>query len=203
MKKPSQPNRAFLVSLILLMLTLTACGETVSPSSPAATPTFVAPPSDCKNSSEPTELDVKQALAFQSSTFPAPAWERSYAVKPFRVNVTWSNASNGAVAYQEYLLYPCGKADVGLKEFFTPDTLNNVLLKDYQNPKLVSSCSNAEQQLTLYDMTADHSDQSYQVRFWAKPLSETRGVYVMLVFPKSNTEFNQYAQTAFPQFASC
>jgi hypothetical protein len=190
-------RRAYLgLYLLIGLILLLACRFGFA----APTPT----PEDCRVSTDPTEQDVQYALAFTGSTFETNDWKRSYTVETFRVSITWLNDAEGALAYLERLIYSCGYNQTDMENYYSEENFTKVIFRDYQEVTRQARCSNKEDELTLYEFTAQSQGQDYLIRYWVKLDSTTRVLTMLLAFPiKSKELLDKYAKEVFPTLSAC
>ena len=149
---------------------------------------------------EPTEQDINAILSFHKKTFDKSGWERSYAVMPNRVAVTWLHNEFGGLAYFENLLYNCGGAYDYIDEYLSKDSFA-IILEDYDSYEETAYCQVGGLRLHQFDVL--NQGQPYQIRYWADPQSDTRVYVTMLVFPIDNPHMDEYAKSLNPQLIEC
>jgi len=187
-----------------LIALIFALGMSTALSCRPSTQTPVSIPGDCESAVEPTEQDVKYALGFAENTFESSDWQRSYAVAPDRVSVTWLNHDEGAVAFLEYLIYRCGYTQADVDDHFSEQNFKDIIFSDYENPQSIAACTDIGGDLTLHEFTAEIHETDYVIRFWIKLDSRTRVLDMMVVFPEaSEAELDKYAKKVFPELSSC
>ena len=161
-------------------------------------------PSDSESAPKSTEQDVEYALRFAGNTFESSDWQRNYTVEPDRVSVTWLNHGEGVVVFLEYLIYSSGYTQADVDDYFNEQNFEDIIFRDYENLQRIATCTNIKGDLTLYEFTAEVHETDNVIRFWIKLDSETRVLYMMMVFPEaSETQLDKYAGEVFPELSSC
>jgi hypothetical protein len=194
----------FVASLFVIFIFLTGCSLPFQKQGTAQPPVSRPITADCQKATEPTEQDVTYVLNFMGDILQTDEWKRSYSVESMRIRVTWVNDSAGALAYDEYLIYPCGYTQKDVDEYFSDQNFKTIFLRDYQNPEQLAVCTDEEKNIKLREFRAEKYNQGYLLRFWVMPVNNTRFQEMMLVFPeKSAALLDQYAQEMFPTLSSC
>jgi len=161
-------------------------------------------PNDSDSATEPTRQDVEYVLGFPGNTFESSDWQRSYTVQSDRVSVTWLNDGEGALAFLDYLVYSQGYAQADVDDYFSEQNFEDILLRDYENPRRIATCTDAEGDLTLHEFAAEVNETDYVIRFWIRLDSTTRVLNMMIVFPEaSEAKLDRYARQVFPELSSC
>ncbi len=159
---------------------------------------------DCKSATDPTQRDVDYSLAFTGDTFKSKEWQRSYTVKSMRASVSWMNDGTGSLAYLDYMIFSCGYTQKDIDRYFSAENFRDVFFVGYQNLQRVTTCTQAEDDLTLHEFTAEHLGEKYLIRDWIKLDTPTRVVDLVLVFPlTSKTQLDIYARQIFPDLSTC
>jgi len=204
-------TKKILLPLLALVLTLAACAKPAPQQptpQPAPTSTQTPEPVILPTvtaaciSSQPTQADIDRALSFTAQNFVAAEWERSYSVADTRVAVTWSNATQGAAAYLEALLFPCGYEEPDLNAYFSEANWQTIFA-NYESYLLLSECRN-DNGLRLYEFSAQSGGLEYAVSYWVKNDTDARVIVLMLIFPKeSRAALSAYGAQIFPQLPNC
>jgi len=194
-----------LAFLVIVGIILTGCvipgNLAVLVQTPTATPLSIT--DDCTKNTEPTEQDVKYALAFSGNTFDPGSWDRSYTVQSMRVSVTWFSKDKKKMVFLDHLIYSCGFKQSDW-DYVLADQTFRIRFQSYQNLNRVTSCTRNESNLKLVEYTAQHSETNYRIRFWATLNEPTRLLNVALVFPEeSRTDLDRYSSRFFPNLSSC
>lgn len=169
-----------------------------------AAPALEAPPKATPVciSSEPSQDDVDDALAYTGSLFEPADWQRTYTVSEGRVAVTWFNDAQASVAYLEALIFPCGYEEIDLDYFFNEENWR-VIFENYESYEHVAECR-TDDGLRLYQFKALEQGYEYNVNYWADNDTDTRVMGVMIVFPVESPDLmNEYSSGLFPKFTSC
>ena len=153
-------------------------------------------------STEPTQADIDRALTFTKDLFRGSDWERSYTVQSGRVSVTWTNSVDGAVAYLEVLIFPCGYQESDLDDYFS--ILNwQVIFANYESYLLVGECKKGND-LRLYQFSAVEEGFDYDIKYWVEKDTKTNVISMMIVFPaESDALMDTHSKSLFPNFISC
>lgn len=194
--------KKILLTAVILFLA-GACGMPAAMETPPPTETVIPKFTPVCISDQPTAADVERALAFTGSAFSASEWERSYTVYDRnRVSVTWLNSAQGAVAYLEALIFPCGYEEPDINNYFNEENWKTIF-QQYGSYQPVNSCKTNDG-LRLYQFTAQDQGNPYEIRFWARSDTDTRLLTLMLVFPASAPDLmDRYAGRLFPHLMSC
>jgi hypothetical protein len=154
-------------------------------------------------SEKPTKTDVERALSFTGNTFDTAEWSRSYTVNDQnRVAVTWLNNTQGALAYLEALIFPCGYEEPDIDNYFSGENWK-IIFQYYESYKLINSCK-GDDGLRLYQFAAQAQGIAYEIRYWVRNDTNNRLISLMLTFPASNPMLmDSYARRIFPTLVSC
>ena len=184
-----------LLVLFIVLLALSACSLTDSSNQ--------KPKPNCSKTADPTDQDVKKALAYTGDIFQNSNWKRIYTVGNQRVAITWNHNTLDALAYLEYLVWDCGYTQAALDSYFSQSNFKEVFFSAYQNPVELKRCTGADG-LSLYEYSANYKDQDYSIRYWSKLVSPTRILTLELSFPtKNKAAQDQLATQLFPQLVTC
>lgn len=161
-------------------------------------------PEDCESSIDPAQQDIDYVLAYTSDIFESAGWQKSYTVKEFRTTVTWLHDQEGALAFLEYLIFSCGYTVEDFEEYFSDQNLETVIFSGYQNLQRLATCTSEENDLTLFEFSADVQDTQYLLRYWIKLDSKTRILTMLVTFPREfEAQLASYADAIFPELSSC
>jgi hypothetical protein len=184
-----------LFSLFIVIITLSACTLADSPNQ--------QPKANCDKTADPTEEDVKKALAYTGDIFQTGDWKRVYTVGDQRVAITWDHKTLNGLAYMEYLVWDCGYTQADLESYFSQTNFKDVFFNAYQNPVELKHCTTADG-LSLYEYSATFKDEPYSIRYWSKLESPTRILTLMTSFPtKDKAVQDKLANQLFPKLVAC
>jgi hypothetical protein len=184
-----------LIGLFAILFALSAC----------TLPDFSSqkPKPDCNKAADPTDQDVKKALAYTGDIFLTSNWKRLYTVGNQRVAITWHHNSLDALAYLEYLVWDCGYTQSDLDIYFSESSFKNGFFKAYDNPVEVKHCT-GDNGLSLYEYSAAYQGEAYSILYWSKLESPIRILTLMLSFPtKDKAAQDQLASRLFPKLVAC
>ena len=154
-------------------------------------------------SAQPTQADIDRALLFTSETFNTPDWERSYTVSENRVSVSWLNNSQGALAYLEALIFPCGYEEPDIDKYFNDENWK-IIFQSYESYTSTSPMCRTDNGLRLYEFKAVSQGFDYDIRYWAKNDTVNRVITFMFVVPVgSESMMNDIASRLFPRLSTC
>ncbi len=203
------------LKIFLFALFFSACGAspaaptaqpaspTPPPPSPSATPTEITPPTvtpACMPAA-PTESDIQRALNYTGQILPEPYWQKTYTVQDSYVAVTQQN-ENGALAYLEARIKPCGYDEPDLNKEFNDENWR-AIFANYNSYEKISECRN-ELGLRLYEFNASFADISYAISYWVQSDTDHRIITLMLVFPAQEfAVMSAYAARLFPELPNC
>ncbi len=186
---------SLLLGLVAMLFALSACTLTDNSNQ--------KPKPNCNKTADPTDQDVKKALAYTGDIFQTGDWKRLYTVGNQRVAITWNHNALDALAYMEYLVWDCGYTHTELDSYFSESSFKNGFFKAYDNPVELKHCANADG-LSLYEYSASFQGEDYFIRYWSKLESPTRILTLMLSFPtKDKAVQDKLANQLFPQLVAC
>jgi hypothetical protein len=160
-----------------------------------------APPTPTPCPAPPIQQDIDAALNFANGIFEPERWKLTQDQAPFIIHLLWLQQDGGGVAHQEYLLYDCGYTPDDLDNYFSEDNFN-VILSGYEDWQSTTRCE--ADGITLYEFDLIYEGGDYLMRYWIKPLSDTRVLDLSLAFPAADVNLmNAYAVRLFPQLSSC
>ncbi|MBL8063520.1 MAG: hypothetical protein JNK32_10900 [Anaerolineales bacterium] len=217
-----------ILSALIVLILLSACGSPASTSPTADLPELVPPspaPVDAADASQPTlavvateevieaatpvciasepaQEDIDRALSFTGMMFGTNEWERSYTVTDDSVAVTWYSELLYSVVFLEALIFPCSYEEPDLDAFFSAENWQ-IVFGNYQSYSPVGECRN-DSGLRLYKFTAVDQGIDYDIRYWTVNDTDTRVLTFMIVLPTvSEALMDDYAYKLFPQFSDC
>ena len=190
--------------VIALLLACSSVIEDPTPTSMPPTPTETEiPPVQCAEARSPTDEDVEYTLAFADKVLVPDEWQRTYEVKVDRVNATYHGPEGGFVAL-EYLIYPCGYTSADIDEFFSRESLEQVIYANYQDPRVVDDCRDDGEQLLLFEISTESQGTTYAIRHWVLTDHPTRVLNMLIAYPEENREnLDELGRKLFPQLVSC
>jgi hypothetical protein len=184
-----------LFGLFIVIIALSAC--TFADSSNQQ------PKANCDKTADPTDNDVKKALAYTGDIFQTGDWKRVYTVGDQRIAITWDHKTLNGLAYMEYLVWDCGYTQAELDSYFSQSNFKDVFFNSYQNPTELNHCT-GENGLTLYEYSATYKGEPYSIRYWSKLESPTRILTLMTSFPtKDKAVQDKLANQLFPKLVAC
>jgi uncharacterized protein YqkB len=181
-----------IIFILLLGLFMAGCASTTSPAVNLGT--------SCDNL-QPTAGDIQYALNFGSKLFTNEVWQRSYTVQELDVIVSWTHRGVAALSDVSVLMFCNENGTDDLNLFY-----NNQIIKEnfvnYDAAEITASC--ARDGIMLYELDAVEEGSNYKIHQWIQPLSKTRLLSVIIVFPKEdNVLVDRYSQEFFPTLPSC
>lgn len=154
-------------------------------------------------SAQPTQADIDRALMFTGAAFSAAEWERSYTVSENRVSVSWLNNSQGALAYLEVLIFPCGYEEPDIDNYFSDENWK-LIFQSYENHTSTSPMCRTDSGLRLYEFKAASGGNDYDIRYWVQNDTDNRVISLMFVTPAGNEAMmNDFASRLFPRLSTC
>lgn len=153
------------------------------------------------DSLQPTAGDIGYALNFGSKLFVDSVWQRSYTVRELDAVVSWNHRSFSALSDVSVLLF-CNDNGTGDVELFYNTNTVHDNFANYDESTITNSCT--KDGLMLYELDAVEEELNYKIRMWIQPLSKTRLLSVVLVFPvEESALFEKYSQELFPDLPVC
>ena len=153
-------------------------------------------------SSEPTQKDIDQALAYTGDMFSVPEWEQSYTVSENSVAVTRQNVVQGAVVYLETLNFPCGYEEPDLNKYYSGENWK-AIFANYESYESVAECK-TNTGLRLYQFKTQNQGFEYRINYWVQNDTDTRVLSLMIVFPvEERTLLGDYSAQLFPDLPNC
>jgi hypothetical protein len=147
------------------------------------------------------EREIYTVLHYGDDVFEPDVWLASAAEEASRTTATWRAESLGAVAFASYLHFDEGVTPDTVKKFFTNEWFNGSFT-NYQGFREMTHCD--VQDVTVHEFSMLVNNQKYMMRYWIKPVSDTRILTIFIVFPtKDQVQLDEYAQKLFPDVISC
>ncbi|MBI3161448.1 MAG: hypothetical protein HYZ23_03015 [Chloroflexi bacterium] len=203
--------------LLAILFAASACGKT-PPAIPTSTPS--PPPTDTPSptalptdiplptltpaciSSEPTQDDIERALSYAGGVFDTPEWDMTHSVMEDHVSVTRQSVIQGAVAYLEARIFPCGYEEPDLNKYYNDENWK-IVFQNYESYELSIQCR-LDTGLRLYQFKAQNFGFEYDARYWVQNDTDTRVIVTMLVFPiVPGSLIDEYASQLFPSLPNC
>ncbi len=190
-------KRLYGIPLVFLLAACSALPSFLQPATPTEDP-FLG----CA-SPTPSEKDIQSTLDFHSDVFPASDWSQTHETYDYNVAVTYTHRTLPAFAVVDLLLF-CdeqGTNQVTELYFKGPDVLA-MYAEDFGELKIESQCGNDD--LFLYEITADGLDRDFNSNAWGKTQDKVRFFIVRLVVQNTFTDrFNEFSSMLFPELSSC
>ncbi len=118
-----------------------------------------------------------------------------------RTQVTWSSSALGALAHFEYLHFEDGVTKQVMDTWFSADSFD-VMFGGYESFEEADACR--ANGLRLYEFDAREDGFDYRIRLWGQPMTSTRLLHALLVFPADEMDaLDDYAEQLFPELPSC
>ena len=194
-----------IISSVVVMLL--ACNSLIA--DPTLTPTPPTPTATeidldrCALDRSPSDEDAEYALAFAGKVFIPDEWERTYAVQIDRVGVTY-HGPEGGFASLEYVIFPCGYTSADMDEYFSRESLEQVIYANYQNPRVIGECVNDAAQTRLFEISAESQGTMYAIRHWVLTDHPTRMLNMLIAYPETNSDnLDKFGEQLFPQLITC
>ena len=150
----------------------------------------------------PTEEDIDSALDYTGDVFDPAEWEQSHVVNDEDVSVTWQNIPQGAVAFLQAVIFPCGYEEPDLNHYLNEGHWN-ALFANYDSYEMISECR-SEQGLRLYEFEAVSQGLDYNIRYWSENDTNERVITTMLTFPFGSEDLmDEYSIALFPELPNC
>ncbi len=161
---------------------------------PTVTPVCISP--------EPDQKDIDRAVTFADDVFNESDWEQSQSVLEGTVAVTWQNIVQGAVAYLEARVKPCGYEEPDLNKDFSDDNWK-AIFANYESYESTAECR-IDSGLRLYQFKAQNQGFEYRINYWVQNDTSTRVIVLMIVFPsESQSLLDDYSIRLFPDLPNC
>jgi hypothetical protein len=195
--------------LLIAAVILSSCGKPPAPpptSTPLPPPTITSTPRVVATntplptvtpvciSSEPTQQDIDRALSYTGDTFDSD-WDQSEAALEGAYSVTWQNIVQGAVAYLEARIKPCGYEEPDLNRDFS-DTNWSAIFANYESYESIAECK-LNSGIRLYQFKTYNLGFEYKINYWVQ-------IVTMIVFPaESQSLLDDYSIRLFPNLPNC
>lgn len=190
-------KRLYAIPLVFLLAACNALPSFMRPSTPTEGP-FLG----CA-SPQPSEKDVQSALNFHSDVFPASDWSQTHEMYDYNVAVTYTHRTLPAFAVVDLLLFCDEQGTNRVTElYFTGANVLAMYANDFGELKIDSQCGDDD--LLLYEITADGPDRDFNSNAWGEKQDEVRFFIVRLVVQNTfANQFNEYSSMLFPELSSC
>ncbi len=145
--------------------------------------------------------EIYTALSYGDSVFEPDQWLASAREEVGRTTAEWRDDSISGLAYLGYIHFdnPIQPDQVPL--VFTDDWFKAVFA-NYQSINETANCQTKD--VTLHQFNVIQAGNSFSVRYWIQPISESRVLTLFLMFPTSDTaHMETYATKLFPDAAVC
>jgi hypothetical protein len=153
------------------------------------------------NAQTPPEREIYTVLHYGDAIFPADVWLASAAEETDKTTATWRANDLGAVAYASYLHFDEGITSDTVKKFFTDDWFKSSFT-NYQGFRQMTECEVND--YTVHEFSMLVNDHKYMMRYWIKPVSDTRILNFFIVFPTADQDkLDEYAAKLFPDVVAC
>ena len=202
--------------LLIAAVILSSCGKPPAPpptSTPLPPPTITSTPKVVATntplptvtpvciSSEPTQQDIDRTLSYTGDTFDSD-WDQSEAALEGAYSVTWQNIVQGAVAYLEARIKPCGYEEPDLNRDFS-DTNWSAIFANYESYESIAECK-LNSGIRLYQFKTYNLGFEYKINYWVQSDTDNRIIVTMIVFPaESQPLLDEYSIRLFPNLPNC
>jgi hypothetical protein len=106
--------------------------------------------------------------------------------------------------FLEFLIFVCGYTSEDLDQFFSRETIEEIIYAEYQDVEITASCIHDDQGLRLYEISAMRDGQPYAIRHWVLTTHPERVDQVLIAFPEpADLDLATYAPSLFPKLVSC
>ena len=161
---------------------------------PTVTPVCISP--------EPTQQDIDRALAFTGEAFTSSDWTQSEAALEGAYSVTWQNIVQGAVAYLEARIKPCGYEEPDLNHDFSDENWS-AIFANYESYEIITQCR-LDSGIRLYQFKTYNQGFEYRINYWVQNDTSNRIIVIMIVFPaESQSLLDEYSIRLFPNLPNC
>ena len=179
--------------LLIAAVILSSCGKPPAPpptSTPLPPPTITSTPRVVATntplptvtpvciSSEPTQQDVDRARSYTGDKFGSD-WDQSEAALEGAYSVTWQNIVQGAVAYLEARIKPCGYEEPDLNRDFS-DTNWSAIFANYESYESIAECK-LNSGIRLYQFKTYNLGFEYKINYWVQSDTDNRIIVTMIV----------------------
>lgn len=145
--------------------------------------------------------EIYTVLSYGDAAFEPETWLASAREETGRTTAEWRNDAISGLAYLGYIHFdnPIQPDQVPL--VFTDDWFKAVFA-NYQRLDETTNCQIKD--VTLHQFNVLQAGSSFSVRYWIKPISESRVLTLFLMFPTADTKnMDSYAAKLFPDAAVC
>ena len=161
---------------------------------PTVTPACISP--------EPAQQDIDRSLTYTGDIFSTPDWQQSQSLLEGAASVTWQNIVQGAVAYLEVRIKPCGYEEPDLNKDFSDDNWK-ATFANYESYETIAQCK-LDSGIRLYQFKTYNQGFEYRINYWVQNDTDHRIVVTMIVFPlESQSLLDDYSIRLFPSLPNC
>ena len=202
--------------LIIAAVILSSCGKPPAPpptSTPLPPPTITSTPRIVATntplptvtpvcvSPEPTQQDIDRAHSYTGNAFDS-SWDQSEAALEGAYSITWQNIVQGAVAYLEARIKPCGYEEPDLNRDFSEATWS-AIFANYESYESIAECK-LDSGIRLYQFKTYNLGFEYKINYWVESDTDNRIIVTMIVFPaESQPLLDEYSIRLFPNLPNC
>lgn len=202
--------------LIIAAVILSSCGKPPAPpptSTPLPPPTITSTPRIVATntplptvtpvcvSPEPTQQDIDRAHSYTGDAFDS-SWNQSEAALEGAYSITWQNIVQGAVAYLEARIKPCGYEEPDLNRDFSEATWS-AIFANYESYESIAECK-LDSGIRLYQFKTYNLGFEYKINYWVESDTDNRIIVTMIVFPaESQPLLDEYSIRLFPNLPNC
>ena len=147
--------------------------------------------------------EIYTVLSYGDSVFEPDQWLASAKEETGRTTAEWRDDAIAGLSYLGYIHFdndnPIQPDQIPL--VFTDDWFKAVFA-NYQSMTETTNCQLKD--VTLHQFNVVQAGNRFSVRYWIKPISESRVLTLFLMFPTSDTKnMETYAKKLFPDAAVC
>ncbi|HUM25135.1 MAG TPA: hypothetical protein PKN81_02820 [Anaerolineales bacterium] len=202
--------------LIIAAVILSSCGKPPAPpptSTPLPPPTITSTPRIVATntplptvtpvcvSPEPTQQDIDRAHSYTGDAFDS-SWDQSEAALEGAYSIAWQNIVQGAVAYLEARIKPCGYEEPDLNRDFSEATWS-AIFANYESYESIAECK-LDSGIRLYQFKTYNLGFEYKINYWVESDTDNRIIVTMIVFPaESQPLLDEYSIRLFPNLPNC
>src|SRR5579871_6449337 len=103
------------------------------------------------------DQETSAMLALVGNTFASKVWTQTLGTGSSKTTSTWVASSLSALAYIEYLNYPCGVTQAQIDSYYSPNGFNSIF-SNYQGYSQTAYCSAGGVELYEFDAMANAVD---------------------------------------------
>ena len=145
--------------------------------------------------------EIYTALSYGNDVFEPTQWLASAKEEAGRTTAEWRDDAISGLAYLGYIHFDNPIQADQIPLVFTDDWFKAVFA-NYQGMIDVSTCQLKD--VTLHEFAVVQADNNFSVRYWIKPIDESRVLTLFLMFPKTDSKnMDTYAKKLFPDAAIC